>query len=135
MFQSELRYYRISNFLRPLVKKIYHGSKNASFLGPKIQDMLPDDCNDIRLSNKNLKIFLEYSVKFTLVIQVFFQKGKRRLRIFKQYFWNYGCCVPVSFCYQCFLFYLFNRLFIAYWISRFLYLYRNQFVNSLITIT
>ena len=37
------------------------------------------------------------------------------------------------------LFYLFNQLFIAYWwiclISRFLYLYRNQSINFLVTIT
>ena len=36
MFQSELHYYRISNFSRPLVKSVYHGSKNALFLGPRI---------------------------------------------------------------------------------------------------
>ena len=33
--------------LRPLVKSVYHGSESISFLGPKIWNMLLDDCKDI----------------------------------------------------------------------------------------
>ena len=42
---SNLR--QISKFSKPLVKSVYHGSESVSFLGPKIWDMLPDDCKDI----------------------------------------------------------------------------------------
>ena len=38
---------KISEFSRPLVKSVYHGSESVSFLGPKIGDMVPDDCKDI----------------------------------------------------------------------------------------
>ena len=44
---------QISGFSRPLVKSEHHGRESVSFLGPKIWDMLPDDCKDI----DNLKIF------------------------------------------------------------------------------
>ena len=29
------------------MKSVYHGSESVSFLGPKMQDVLPDDCKDI----------------------------------------------------------------------------------------
>ena len=29
------------------MKLVYHGNESVSFLGPKIRDMLPDDCKDI----------------------------------------------------------------------------------------
>ena len=38
---------QISKFSRPLVKSVYHRSESVSFLGPKIWDILPDDCKDI----------------------------------------------------------------------------------------
>ena len=38
---------QISEFSRPLVKSVYHGSDSVSFLGPKIGDIVPDDCKDI----------------------------------------------------------------------------------------
>ena len=38
---------QIYKFSRPLVKSVYHGSESVSFLGPKIYDLLPDDCNNI----------------------------------------------------------------------------------------
>ena len=44
---------QISEFSRPLVKSVYHGSESLSFLRPKIWDMLPDDYKDI----DNLNIF------------------------------------------------------------------------------
>ena len=61
--------------------------------------MLPNDCKDI----DNLYIFknkvkkwkdetvLAGSVKLTL---------KESLGYSISIFWNYGCCLPVSFCYQ-----------------------------------
>ena len=78
-FSLNCTIYRISNLSRPLVKSDYHGSESASFLGPKIQDTLPDDCKDIRLRNGNLKTVLESSVRLTLAIQIFLQKGKKGL--------------------------------------------------------
>ena len=56
------------------MKSAYYGSNSVSFLGPKIEDMLPDDCKDIdnlntlKLRNGNLKIVLEGSVKFIVAI-------------------------------------------------------------------
>ena len=44
---------QISEFSRPLVKSVYHGSESLSFLRPKTWDMLPDDYKDI----DNLNIF------------------------------------------------------------------------------
>lgn len=38
---------QISKFSRPLVKSGYHESEIVSFLGPKMWDMLLDDCKDI----------------------------------------------------------------------------------------
>ena len=38
---------QISEFSRPRVKSVYHGKESVSFLGPKIWDMLPEDCKDI----------------------------------------------------------------------------------------
>ena len=38
---------QISKLSRPLVKSVYHGSNGISLLGPKLWDMLSDDCNDI----------------------------------------------------------------------------------------
>ena len=58
------------------MKLVYHGNESVSFLGPKIRDMLPDDCKDIdklnTIKNKvkkwDLKIVIVGSVKFTLTI-------------------------------------------------------------------
>ena len=38
---------QISEFSRPLVKSVYHGSQNVPFLGPKIWEVLLDDCKNI----------------------------------------------------------------------------------------
>ena len=38
---------QISEFSRPLVKSLYHGSGSVSFLGPKIWEMLPNNYKDI----------------------------------------------------------------------------------------
>ena len=43
--RCDLNYF--SEFSRPLMKSVYHGSEIISFRGPKIWDMLPDDCKDI----------------------------------------------------------------------------------------
>ena len=42
---------QISEFSRPFLKSVYHGSKSVAFLGPKTWDMLPDDYKDIDNSN------------------------------------------------------------------------------------
>ena len=42
---------QISEFSRPLVKSVYHGSERVSLLGPKIWNMLPDDYKDINNLN------------------------------------------------------------------------------------
>ena len=34
-------------FSRPLVKSVYKGTENLSFLGPKIWDVLPDASQDL----------------------------------------------------------------------------------------
>ena len=52
-YNSRYNLRQISGFSRPLVKSEHHGRESVSFLGPKIWDMLPDDCKDI----DNLKIF------------------------------------------------------------------------------
>ena len=44
---SQYNLRQISRFSRPLVKSVCHISKSVSFLGPKIWDMLPDDCKDM----------------------------------------------------------------------------------------
>ena len=39
---------QISQFSRSLVRSVYHGAKNISYLGPKIWDILPDDYKTIQ---------------------------------------------------------------------------------------
>ena len=36
-----------SEFSRPIVKTVYHGSESISYLGPKIWDMLPENLRNI----------------------------------------------------------------------------------------
>ena len=43
---SRYNFRQISKFSRPLVKSGYHESESVSFLGPKMWDMLLDDCKD-----------------------------------------------------------------------------------------
>ena len=42
---------QISKFSRLLVKSVYHGNESVSFLGPKVWEILPDDCKDVDYSN------------------------------------------------------------------------------------
>ena len=42
---------QISEFSRPLMKSVYHGSETLLSLGPKIWDTLPDYYKDIDNSN------------------------------------------------------------------------------------
>ena len=42
---------QISKFSRLLVKSVYHGNESVSFLGPKVWDILPDDCKDVDYLN------------------------------------------------------------------------------------
>ena len=39
---------QISQFSRPLVKSVYHGTESISYLGSKIWDILPDECKTIQ---------------------------------------------------------------------------------------
>ena len=43
----------VSEFSKPMVKSVYHGTESISFLGPKIWDILPEKLKDI----ENLKHF------------------------------------------------------------------------------
>ena len=38
---------KVSEFSRPLVKSVYHGTESVSFLGPKIWDILPEKLKKI----------------------------------------------------------------------------------------
>ena len=52
---SQYNLRQISEFSRPLLKSVHHGSESVSFLGPKIWDRLPDDYKDIGSLNTFLK--------------------------------------------------------------------------------
>ena len=139
---------QISKFSRLLVKPVYHGSESVSFLGRKIWNMLPDDWKDI----DNLYTFKNKVKKWKdencpcRLCKIYINKGKKKLRKQKKA-WDIQVVflelwllltsivlLPISSFY-----YLFNRLFLAYWwihwIWSFLYLYRNQSINLLITIS
>ena len=38
---------QVSEFSRPMVKSVYHGTESISYLGPKIWDILPKKLNNI----------------------------------------------------------------------------------------
>ena len=38
---------KVSEFSRPMVKSVYHGTEGISYLGPKIWDILPEKLNNI----------------------------------------------------------------------------------------
>ena len=63
---------QVSEFSRPMVKSVYHGTESISYLGPKIWDMLPEKLKSIdnleqkEIKNGNLKIAHVGCVKFTL---------------------------------------------------------------------
>ena len=42
---------KIFEFTRPLVESVYQGCKSVTFLGPKIWDMILDDCKDMDILN------------------------------------------------------------------------------------
>ena len=64
---------QVSKLSRPLVKSVYHGSNGVSFLGPKLWTccqmiamiLTTQILLRIKLRNRNLKIALAGSVKFT----------------------------------------------------------------------
>ena len=37
----------VSEFFRPMVKSVYHGTESISYLGPKIWDILPEKLKNI----------------------------------------------------------------------------------------
>ena len=37
----------VSEFSRPLINSVYHGTESISFLGPKIWDILPEKLKNI----------------------------------------------------------------------------------------
>ena len=75
---SQYNLRQISEFSRPMVKSVHHGSESFSFLRPKIWDRLLDDYKDIGSLNtlkkrlKNGRLFRLFvivdSVKFALTI-------------------------------------------------------------------
>ena len=75
---SQYNLRQISEFSRPMVKSVHHGSESVSFLRPKIWDRLLDDYKDIGSLNtlkkrlKNGRLFRLFvivdSVKFALTI-------------------------------------------------------------------
>ena len=38
---------QVSEFSRPMVKSVYHGTESISYLGPKIWDILPEKLKNI----------------------------------------------------------------------------------------
>ena len=48
--KSDSRYNlrQILQFSRSLVKSVYHGTENVSYLGPKISNILPDDYKTVQ---------------------------------------------------------------------------------------
>ena len=54
---SQYNLRQISEFSRPMVKSVHHGSESVSFRGPRIWDRLPDDYKDIGSLNTFQKKF------------------------------------------------------------------------------
>ena len=42
---------QVSEFSRPIVKSVYHGTESISYLGPKIWDILPEKLKNIETMN------------------------------------------------------------------------------------
>ena len=89
-----------------------------------------------------MKIVLAGSVKFTLTKEKKLRKEKKAywdIQVVFLELWLLVTSIVLLPIRSSFFFYLFNRLFLAYWwihwISSFLYLYRNQSINFLITIS
>ena len=57
---SQYNLRQISEFSRPMVKSVHHGSESVSFRGPRIWDRLPDDYKDIGSLNTFKKKFKKW---------------------------------------------------------------------------
>ena len=142
----------MSKFSGPLVKSVYHRSASVSLLGLKIWNILPDSWKD----SDNLYTFKKIVEKWKYencpcrLCKIYIDKGKKKLGKKKKKNLAYSSSTfgitAVAYQYhfatskyKLLFFYLFNRLFLAYWwiywISSFLYLYRKQSINFLITIS
>ena len=107
--------------------------------------MLPDDYKDVdnwnTFKNKVKKWKLEncperfceiYISNIDFVLE---RKKTWNLKVVFLELWLLRASIVLPPIRTCFFFCLLSNLFIAYWISKFLYLYRNQLINFLITIT
>ena len=107
---SKLRH--VSEFSRPMINSVYHGTESISFLGPKIWDMLPEKLKNIEtleVFKKEIKIWKPDNCPCRLC-KVFI-KGDFHVHFNIQTFRYYDMTFYPLFLRFSIIFFMFNRLF------------------------